>query len=156
MIESLTGNTVLKTIKKRDVKEEVDRGWCRLKSLFRSSCDKKDDRPPTIQCYPAPTSVAANEGECDAVVSWKEATATDDNDNPSVSQSTPAKSYGAEKRLKRAQLQLVRDSKESRVESVDEPAVSTTSSATTPTMPTRMVVGESNWPSASQDENVCN
>ncbi|KAI0238603.1 hypothetical protein LSAT2_010649 [Lamellibrachia satsuma] len=65
-------------------------------------------------------------------------------------------SYGAEKRLKRAQLQLVRDSKESRVESVDEPAVSTTSSATTPTMPTRMVVGESNWPSASQDENVCN
>ncbi|KAI0227997.1 hypothetical protein LSAT2_021485 [Lamellibrachia satsuma] len=52
--------------------------------------------------------------------------------------------------------QLVRDSKESRVESVDEPAVSTTSSATTPTMPTRMVVGESNWPSASQDENVCN
>ena len=46
-------------------------------------------------------------------------------------------------RLKRAQLQLVRDSKESRVESVDEPAVSTTSSATTPTMPTRMAGGVS-------------
>ena len=47
-------------------------------------------------------------------------------------------SYGAENQWKRAQLQLARDSKESRVESVNELAVSTTSSATTPTMPMRM------------------
>ena len=52
-------------------------------------------------------------------------------------------SYGAEKRWKCAHLQLARDSKESRVESVDEPAVSTTSSATTPAMPTRMTGGVS-------------
>ena len=52
-------------------------------------------------------------------------------------------SYGAEKRWKFAHLQLALDSKESRVESVDEPAVSTTSSPTTPAMPMRMTGGVS-------------
>ena len=35
------------------------------------------DNPPTIQCPPA-TSVTANSGQCDAVVTWQKATATDD------------------------------------------------------------------------------
>ena len=71
-------------------------------------------------------------------------------------------SYGAEKRWKFAQLQLARDSKEYRVESVDEPAVtSTTSSATTPAMPTRMVGGVSSitdvyiFPMYDSDIYVC-